>query len=109
MSSSSPNESTASRLQRIGRQADAVPEDRQHPEDEFEDNVEVGEDPTHDDAEPAEQLDHFVELDEPEAAGEARNCANPSGSWSSQGAGASNNEPSNFSVKISFISISIIT
>ena len=68
MSSGSPNESTASRLQRIARQADALPEDRQVPAEEYEDNVEEGEEPTHDqeDLDPVDQLDHFVELDEPE-------------------------------------------
>ena len=68
MSSGSPNESTASRLQRIARQADALPEDRQVPAEEYEDNVEEGEEPTHDqeDLYPVDQLDHFVELDEPE-------------------------------------------
>ena len=102
MSSGSPNESTASRLQRIGRQADALPEDRQMPaEPDFEDNIEVGEEPTHDqDLDPNDQLDHFVELDEPEVVGEAKNCANPSWGQATGGAAASassNNEPSNFS------------
>ena len=72
MSSGSPNESTASRLQRIARQADALPEDRQVPAEDYEDNVEEGEDPTHDqdDLDPVDQLDHFVELDEPEEVSE---------------------------------------
>ena len=108
MASGSPNESTASRLQRIGRRSDRLSNERQGAPDELlQDQNEVEEQAVHDEVHLAAEALHNDLLDqevvheeanctdlEPDSSDEARNVP-----WgSSNGASGGQREPSNFSV-----------